>query len=212
MNKSQSRFVFGFFALLLFSVFAGYQLYDYWQGHAYYRYDGACLKNKRGHVEFPEGNFFAARMNPLFWVRLPDSPQRPAKQDREAGVTVQFSKYNSSARQDIIAYGGQSLQFCETVPYKFDLIELVNTDDNKCILGSAFRQFKSTASDGPYAAVRGHCSLNPNVLRCRFRNYRPDGWVAEFSLSKNRLSSWKVALDATERFFDNKLIDCGDEW
>ncbi|MBO9418636.1 hypothetical protein J7481_03935 [Labrenzia sp. R4_2] len=211
MKKSQSRFVFGFLALLFFSTYAGYHIYDYWKGYAYYRYGDVCLKHKRGDVEFPKGNYFAARTNPRFWVSFSDAQPRHSEGDRELGLTVHYSKFQPSARQDLINFGGRTRRFCEAVPYRFGLTERVEAGDKRCLVPTSIRMFHSTAVHGPYSAVTVSCSTNPEVKKCRVQSYRPNGWASNISLSKTHVESWKAAVDAAENFFDNELIDCGDE-
>jgi hypothetical protein len=205
MQRKPSIFSLKYFPVLLLITYAGYQLYDYRQGYATYKIDGWCLKHKRDEVEFPKGNFFAARGIPMFWV-----PGASFDGPAEKSVVVSFKKYNLAARQSLIQNGVSLHNQCAVVPYNFGLVERVDHGGEKCTVSAFHRRFEPAQDFQKNPAVSITCGTDSKVLNCSIFSYMANGWLARISIPKENLETWREVVKLTENFFSKNFIDCGE--
>ncbi|WP_298965672.1 hypothetical protein [uncultured Roseibium sp.] len=194
------------FIALTLIAYAAYHVYDSWLGYAVYEYDGACLKHKKGSVEFPEGNYFSTRGSPLFKVQL----QNSSSDDHSSSLSVRFDKFQEPVRERLASRLTPQDLACPTKPYRFGLVEQSKDGNESCPITSSHRSFVPDTTADPFATVRISCAENPKVLKCSLRNYMNNGWVAQVNFPKRELSHWKDVALIAENFFKDKLIDCGE--
>jgi len=207
MKKRSSVFSIRYFPVLLLFAFAGYHVYDSVQRYAVYRYDGMCLKHRRGEVEFPEGNYFASRTMPMFWMLLPDDYPDEISAD---GATVQFRKGKSVIRERHARGENPFANACGVLPHAHGLDEQVSSGNSTCPASKSHRRFVPASKTEPFYAVTISCATNPDVVNCSLNNYMENGWIARVGFPKQDLSHWQALATAAETFFREKLTDCGE--
>lgn len=209
-NRKKSIFSLRYFPVLLLLTYFGYHLYDYLQGYAVYKIDGACLRHKRGEVEWPHAGRIIQGPSPRFFVRAP-IPYLGTGAPSDQGFTVYYWKRSLSGRAGRISDGGYLQETCARKDAAYGLVELTSQDQKKCFGSSFHQRFQPKIKTGPDATVIITCSDNPTVRFCKASDLMPNGWEANSAFSKEAFADWRVATAAARKFFNEKMEDCGAE-